>query len=166
MIEIERKYIIMKPDIEYLKELLGYSESKILQIYLNSENSVTHRIRRREFQSSVVYTETKKRRIDKMSAEELEREITKEEFDSLALNVMTGTKPLNKIRYTFRYLGKLFEVDIYPEWESTAILETELVSRDEAVAFPEFIRVVKEVTGNPAYSNASMSKKFPEESRV
>ena len=112
MVEIERKYIIMKPDAEFIKALPEYSESKILQIYLNSESSLTHRIRRREFQNSVVYTETKKRRIDKMSAEELEREISEEEFNNLSSDIMRGTNPLNKMRCTFVYLGKLFEVDI------------------------------------------------------
>lgn len=163
MIEIERKYIIELPDIELIKGSESFSESRILQIYINSEPFVTHRIRRREFSDRVVYTETKKRRIDKMSAEEEEREITENEFNLLRGNIKQGTKPLNKTRYTFYYQGQLFEIDLYPAWKRSCILETELSSRDESVEFPGFIRVAREVTGNPAYSNAAMARAFPKE---
>ena len=55
------------------------------------------------------------------------------------------------------------EIDIYPEWDSTAILEVELRSRDEQISLPDFIKILKEVTGDKRYSNASMSRTFPEE---
>ena len=166
MIEIERKYIIELPDMDLLRRLDKYSKSEILQIYLNSDIAVTHRIRRREFQNEIVYTETKKQRIDKMSAREDEREITENEFKQLCGNIKQGTRPINKVRHTFCYLGKIFEIDVYPEWESTCILETELTSRGETVLFPDFIHVVEEVTGNPLYSNAGMSRLFPTEKKI
>ena len=166
MIEIERKYIIKIPDMEVLREVEEFTESEILQIYLNSPSSVTHRIRRRGFSSGIVYTETKKRRIDKMSAVEEEREISENEFNLLSENIKTGTTPIKKKRYTFLYNGKVFELDVYPEWKSTCILETELSSREEKVDFPSCIAVLEEVTGNPAYSNAGMARLFPRERSI
>ena len=163
MIEIERKYIIKMPDMEFIRGCEGFTESEILQIYINSPSSVTHRVRRRKFSSRTVYTETKKRRIDKMSAVEEEREISENEFNILRENIKEGTAPIKKNRYTFLYNGKVFELDVYPEWKETCILETELVSREERVEFPSFIAVLEEVTGNPAYSNAGMARLFPRE---
>ena len=165
-IEIERKYVIEKPDIEILKSQREYSISKILQIYLTSEAGVTHRVRKREFSGYTVCTETKKIRLDKMSAIEDEHEISSEEFERLARNIKAGTMPILKSRHTFISGDFCFEIDVYPEWKNTAIMEVELEGEDTHFEIPEFIRVIEEVTGNKAYSNASMSKSFPKELEI
>ena len=162
-IEIERKYIIRIPDIEKMRAEAGYGASEILQIYLSSPRGVTHRIRKRASDGNAVYTETKKTRIDKMSCYEDERVIGESEFLSLSENMREGTQPIKKTRHVFVYDGHTFEVDVYPAWKSSCILETELGAASETVKFPDFIEVIAEVTGNPAYSNSAMSKSFPEE---
>ena len=162
-IEIERKYIIKIPDVEKMRAEEKYSPSEILQIYLSSPRGVTHRIRKRETGGAAVYTETKKIRIDKMSCHEDEREISEREFLALSKNIREGTQPIKKTRHVFIYEGHAFEVDVYPAWKSSCILETELASAGETVNFPDFIEVISEVTGNPAYTNYAMSKSFPEE---
>ena len=162
-LEIERKYIIKMPDVATLSMQESYSSSEILQIYLPSEQGETRRVRRRAYADHIQYTETVKLRVDKMSSEEREVEISAEQFATLSEKIKEGTRPLNKNRHTFIYLGQLFEIDIYPEWQHTAIMETELPSRDKEVAMPPFISIIKEVTGDKAYSNAAMSRSFPKE---
>ena len=81
----------------------------------------------------------------------------------LSETILEGTSPINKTRHTFSYLGQLFEIDIYPQWQHSAIMETELSSREAAVSFPAFIEIIREVTGDKAYSNAGMSRSFPPE---
>ena len=162
-IEIERKYIIKKPDALDMASCEGYSSSEIVQIYLTSPAGVTHRIRSRRYADGIRYYETTKIRIDKMSSHEYEREIEKREFDGLAERIADGSRPIIKTRHTFDYLGQTFEVDVYPEWKNTAVMETELLSREATATFPDFIRVVAEVTGDKRYSNAQMSRSFPEE---
>ena len=162
-IEIERKYIIKKPIEDKLAELSGYTKSEILQIYLDSEVGITHRIRMRKRDDCVIYTETVKRRIDRISAYEDEHEITEERFQQLSKLQRRGTKAVHKVRYTFTYHGKTFEIDEYPKWRKTCIMEIELDSRDEKIDLPPYIEIIKEVTGNKSYSNASMSHSFPRE---
>ncbi|MBR5140695.1 MAG: hypothetical protein IKV16_06535 [Clostridia bacterium] len=162
-IEIERKYIIKLPDTSRLTEECGYTESDIVQIYLSSEPGVTHRIRSRRYGDKTVYTETKKTRIDKMSAYEDEREISEAEFSLLSKGIDAATRPIIKKRVTFDYLGNTVEIDIYPDWHRHAILETELLSREACAALPEYIEIVREVTGDFRYSNAVMARSFPEE---
>lgn len=162
-IEIERKYIIKMPRFTLLSKEEKYTESEILQIYLKADDGVTRRIRRRLYPDRREYTETKKLRIDRMSATEIERQISEEEFTSFRESILEGTRPLSKTRHTFEYHGQLFEIDVYPEWRNTAIMETELESREQSVDFPPFIHILCEVTGDKRYSNASMSKAFPEE---
>ena len=162
-IEIERKYIIRIPSEEQMHCCGVYTVSEIEQIYIESSPLVTHRIRSRKRKGKTVYTETKKIRIDKMSSYEDEREICDSEFNALRNKIKEGTTPIIKTRHTFDYIGKTFEVDVYPEWKKTCIMEIELKSREEEVKFPPFINVLKEVTGDKAYSNASMARSFPSE---
>ena len=162
-LEIERKYIIKMPRVEVLASQENYTSSEILQIYLPSEKGQTRRIRRRSYADRVKYIETTKIRVDSMSSREIEREMSEEEFLLLSETILEGTTPINKTRHTFIYLGQLFEIDIYPQWQNSAIMETELPSRETTVAFPEFLEIIREVTTDKAYSNAAMSRSFPPE---
>ena len=162
-IEIERKYVIAMPDAAELSAEPSYTVSHITQTYLESEEGLTHRVRERRFATHTQRTETKKIRIDRMSVHELEREISEEEYNRLVKSIRQGTRPLKKTRHTFDYLGKTIEIDVYPGWTRTCIMETELERRDEQVVFPPFIKIIKEVTGDRRYSNAEMAKEFPKE---
>ena len=163
-LEIERKYVIEKPQIDKMRECGAYTSSEIVQIYLDSEAGVTRRVRSRAYSDGrVQYFETEKERVDEMSSIERECEITKAEFDNFSLQIAAKTRPITKTRHTFDYLGQTFEIDVYPEWECTCIMETELPSRDTEVKMPSFIRIIAEVTGDKRYSNAAMSRSFPEE---
>lgn len=160
-IETERKYVISMPDVPTLERQEGYFRRDIEQIYLTSAPDVTSRIRRSESNGACTYFRTDKRRISAMSAIEDEREITGEEYSALRENIACGSRPVIKTRHTFIFSGATFEIDIYPEWQTAAILETELPDEAATVTFPSFIKVIKEVTGDRRYSNASMSRAFP-----
>ncbi len=162
-VEIERKYIIEMPDTEVLLKQKSHTSSHIIQTYLISEQGETRRVRRRDFGDTIRYIETVKRRIDGMSSTEIERELSEGEYISLLAEQLDGTRPVIKTRHTFDYLGQIFEIDIYPDWQRTAVMETELPDRDTAVEMPPFINIIKEVTGEKEYSNASMSRSFPKE---
>ena len=101
-----------------------------------------------------------------MSVTEIEGEISSDRFNELSALAKKDCKPITKTRHTFVICGQLFEIDVYPSWHNTAIMETELTSRDQHVEMPRFIEIVREVTGNKAYSNASMSKEFPTEDHL
>ena len=162
-IETERKFVISMPDLEALTALNGYSSSDIEQTYLTSPRRVTRRVRARSYKDGTVYTETSKIRVDRMSAFEDEREVDKEEYEKLLAEKIKGTVTLKKTRYTFNYQGRVFEVDVYPNWHKSCILEVELNSSSFEIEMPDFINVIEEVTGEKKYSNAAMSRKFPKE---
>ena len=162
-VEIEKKYIIKMPSVDDMRSCAGFTESQIVQTYLESHEGETRRIRARATGGVTHYTETRKIRIDRMSSTEIERDITKEEYDSLLPMIKSGTRPILKVRYTFVYLGQLFEVDVYPEWKRSAVMETELERRDASVEMPHFIDIIRDVTGERAYSNAAMASCFPSE---
>lgn len=162
-IEIEKKYVIKIPDFETLKALSGYSESEIIQVYLKSKRGITRRIRKRTANGISVYTKTEKIRIDGMSSIEREEEITQTSFDDLMNEKRENSCPVIKRRITFLFGERLFEIDVYPEWKRSCIMEVELPSRDVEVEVPPFIELVRDVTGDGTYSNSAMSNSFPKE---
>ncbi len=162
-LEIERKFVILKPDLALLSESAGYTRSNIVQTYLKSDEGVTHRVRERTYLDRIVYTETKKVRLDRVSSEEYEREITRAEYLTLLKSADPARDPVVKTRHTVPYLGRVLEIDVYPEWKKTCIMEIEMLSRDEELNIPDSIRILLEVTGDARYSNAGMAKAFPDE---
>ena len=162
-IETERKFIIEMPETSALCELDEYTVSRITQTYLSSEPTVTHRVRKREYADTVTYTETKKIRISPMSAIEEERVIDATAYEARLQSIRTGTRPVKKTRHTFRYGTYTVEIDVYPEWKKSAILEVELPSETANLSLPPFLKVLREVTGERSYSNAAMAQRFPNE---
>ena len=162
-LEIERKYIIKMPPLDLLRIQPEHTESDILQIYLTHEAGETHRIRRRKYSDKIVCTETRKIRLDSLAATEIESRISESAFDVLAKSPLDGTIPIEKTRHTFLYEGRTFEIDIYPPWQKTAVMEVELPSRDTEVAMPDFIEIIADVTADRKYKNFAMSIKFPKE---
>ncbi len=165
-IEIERRFIIELPDICALEKMDKYTVSEIVQTYLASEEGTTRRVRKRTTLGTTRYYETVKTRIDKMSVIEDEGEISAEEYEALLPLISEGTRPIIKTRHAFPYNRKTVEIDVYPEWQRSAILEVELSSRDEEIVLPDFIRIIREVTGDRRYSNAGMSREFPIEDAI
>ena len=66
-------------------------------------------------------------------------------------------KPVRKDRYCLVYDGQYFEIDVYPFWNDKAIMEIELSDTDVEIRFPDMIQVIKEVTDDDAYKNASLA---------
>ena len=162
-IETERKYVIKKPDMKTLEMQSNFTSSKITQIYI-TDSDKTHRIRKRIWKNGEVeYTENTKQRISPMSSIESEKEIDEKEFERLLQFIEAGTHPVIKTRVTFEFYSKTFEIDIYPEWKSSSVLEVELEREDEEIIFPEFIKIIKEVTGKREFSNHRMAYEFPTE---
>ena len=162
-IEIERKYVIYMPSFSDIEKMQDYSRDEILQTYLNSSPLETRRVRMRKSAGGIKYYETVKRRIDKISSVETEREISETEYSQLLLDSRSDSMPIIKTRCAFTYCEQVFEIDIYPNWKKSAIMETELESREKSVDFPPFIQIIAEVSGDVRYSNAAMAKSFPEE---
>lgn len=158
--EIERKYLIRKPDLLNLGACCRVLE--ISQTYLTTaEGSL--RVRRTEEKGIVSYVETLKRSVNSLRRMEIERELTEEEYERRLAARDPRRQTIRKTRYCLPYNGRIFEIDIYPFWSKQAVMEVELKSETEAVELPPHIRVIREVTEDIAYSNHSLAKEIPPE---
>lgn len=162
-LEIERKWLITRPDASILAAQPGAAASQIVQTYLTAPDDVTRRVRARTAGGITTYTRTTKRRIDAMTADEDEAVISADEYIVLLHEADPVCHPIVKTRWCIPYAGQTLEIDLYPFWAKQAVLEIELPSPDAAAALPGWLTVLREVTGDHAYSNHSLARSIPDE---
>lgn len=156
--EIERKFLIEYPDIKWLESLANCQRIEIIQTYLKSDNGDEVRVRQRGIDGNYVYFQTVKRKISGVKRVEIERRLSVEEYLSLLMNADTTRRQIRKDRYCLTYENRYFEIDVYPFWNDKAIAEIELSSENDEIVFPPQIRIIKEVTDDESYKNASLAK--------
>ena len=142
--EIERKFLIEYPDTDMLNSLPNCEKVEIIQTYLNSKEGEETRIRQRGSNGNYVYFKTTKRTVTGLKRIEVESRLTK--------------RPIRKDRYCLSEGNRYFEIDVYPFWQDKAIMEIELSKPDDEIIFPDYINVIKEVTDDISYKNASLAE--------
>lgn len=161
-LEIERKFLAELPESE---KLCFLSKTGITQTYLmKGEDNSQRRVRKTDENGIVTYTYTEKRFITPVIRDEREREISSAEYEQLLLQRDDKCVPVEKVRYRFDYNNQLFELDVYPFSDKLAILELELDTPEQKIDFPDYIKVIKDVSADKKYSNASLANAgaFPE----
>ncbi len=161
--EIERKFLVEFPDVAKLDVKRKIS---IVQTYLKrGSNGSQRRVRSVEENGKVKYTYTEKVFITPVTREENEYEISEDEYRRLLEQERGDSPPIEKVRYCFEYNDQLFELDKYPFSDKLAIMELELRSPDQKIDFPDNVNVLREVSGDSRYSNATLASAggFPEQ---
>jgi len=162
--EIERKYLIVYPDLNRLES--EASKTEITQTYLVSEKGSTARVRKRGIDGNYQYYHTVKQKISSMRRIENERTITVEEYEELLAHADKSRKVVYKTRYCLDYKNQMFEIDVYPFWNDRAIMEIELADESQQIEFPQWIEIIRELTDDKRYTNASIAKEIPFDSLV
>ena len=166
-LEIERRYLIRMPDPSFLSSLPGCVVSQIEQTYLpDPAPGVTERVRLRRFSDRVEYTHTVKLRLSDTEAREEEETLSEDAYRTLFVRRDPALQTLSKTRYAFPIGGQVYEVDVYPFWARTAVLETELSDPAFRPPIPHFLSVIRELTGERAYANRNLARRIPPEPDV
>ncbi len=156
--EIERKFLIEFPDLKWLEKLDSCRKIEIIQTYLKSKDEEEFRVRQRGENGNFTYTKTLKRKVSDVKRIEIEKRLNKDEYLNLLMEADETKRPIRKTRYCLMENNQYFEIDVYPFWKDQAILEIELKSEDEKINFPKKLKVIKEVTDDETYKNASLAK--------
>lgn len=158
-LEIERKWLC-----EYTPSRWPASSRVfvIAQTFLKSPDGVYRRVRKRLGTGNNVdfeeYTHTTKHHVEDGVAEEDEEVITRERYDLLLLEEDPERETVNKLRTVFNHAGRTFEFDQFlGPLSGTYLLELEDCRVGEPVDLPPWISVLREVTGDVAYSNWSLA---------
>ena len=102
-----------------------------------------------------------KKRINDLKCIENESEISADEYKELLNLADPERMTVYKTRYCVPHNGRVVEVDVYPFWSDCAIAEVEMEDEAEKVALPDFIKIIRDVTAEKAYKNASIAKQIP-----
>ncbi len=162
-IEIERKFLIEIPDMNKLDIKREYD---IIQTYLiNGESDSQRRVRKITENNNNTYFYTEKIFLTATERIERENEISLNDYEELLSEKKMDIPPVIKKRICFDYQNQLFEMDIYSFSSEFAILELELESVSQEIIFPDYINVLKDVSDDKRYSNASLAAEnsFPSE---
>ena len=159
--EIERRFLIHMPDVKVLEKYAR--ASRITQTYLLSMDGSTARVRMRETNGVTEYSHTVKRRVSLITREESEQIISREEYEKLMRSADPSRRTIEKIRYCVDYCDKCFEIDIFSFYKDRAIIEIELSDEKEEFELPPIVSVIKEITEDKRYTNASMALEVPYE---
>ncbi len=157
-LEIERKYLIEYPDIEWLESQPNCKRIEIIQTYLTSCNGDEVRVRQRGIDGHYVYYKTTKRKVSGLKRIEVERRLTQSQYLTLLMDADISLHPVRKTRYCLTYNNQYFEIDVYPFWKDRAIVELELSDENTEIVFPEQLKVIREVTEDDAYKNFALAK--------
>ncbi len=157
-LEIERKFLIEYPDLDWLRSYPSARAVDIVQTYLTSEPGCERRVRKRGEKGNYIYLMTTKRKISGMKRIETESRLTREEYESLLTERDPERREIQKTRYCLTYEGHYFEIDIFPFWSDKALAEIELSDENEEILLPPQLKLIKEVTHDDAYKNASLAK--------
>ena len=127
-LEIERKFLIEMPNLKWIRENTDCTIAGIIQTYLwKNEAGFGNRVRRMKINGTMKYYHTAKKSVSGITRIEIEKEISKEEYEKY-LSKKRKIISLRKTRYTIKANNLKYEIDIYPFWKHTAILEIELRS--------------------------------------
>jgi len=144
-VEIERKFLVKDDQWRRFGPGVRYRQG-----YLTTEIERTVRVR-------VVGNKgflTIKGKTRKSKRNEFEYEIPIKDARWM-LDVLCKKPLIEKIRYTIKYKGLIWEIDEFLGVNEGLILaEVELSAEDQVINLPEWIG--QEVTGDPAYYNANL----------
>ena len=155
--EIERKFLIAMPS----PEVIGRGEtSRITQTYLIGEPGTTERVRKRAWMDRAEYTHTIKRKLSNMRRLEDEYQVDEETYLQLLRRADPDCCVMEKTRCVLVIDGLTWELDIFPFWDDRAILELELTGEEQRFTLPDCFKLIREVTDDPRYTNAALSREI------
>ena len=158
--EIERKFLILYPDLNLLEKMQTCRKVFLSQTYLNTPDEGNFRVRQRGAGEQAVYIKTIKRKINEMKRIETEEKISEEEYCRYISMKEYSLGTISKYRYCIAWGSTYYELDVFPFWDKLALLEIELLSEEEEYTIPDFVTVLREVTMEKAFRNLALAKKF------
>lgn len=158
--EEERKFLIEYPNIEELEKRPDCQKIEIIQSYYNNMKGDEIRVRELNDNDNKVFYKMVKKSVTSTTRIITEKRLTEKEYAALLEEAETSVHQIHKTRYCLTHENQYFEIDIYPFWKDKAIVEIELLQKDEEVRMPDFLKVIKEVTDNIEYKNFSLAKNF------
>ena len=130
----KRKFLVEMPDGDALAKVRGALPLEMMQTYLlSSDPEVERRIRQQTSFGD---------------------QLSEKDYVTYLMEADLALHSVRKLKYRFNYAAHRMELDVYPFSRDRAIL---FVYGAEPFELPPEIRVIREVTGDPAYKNRALA---------
>ena len=153
--EIERKWLIKKEDIPYDLNDSNVQKYDIKQTYICFDPEM--RVRDYNNGESFEFTMKNNMTIDGMIRDEINIDITKEQYDNLVIKQEGNT--IDKTRYQLYDDGQIIALDIFHgDLDGLAYMEIEFKTEEESNNYQEPEWVIKDVTSDINYKNGHLAR--------
>lgn len=159
-VEKFHKYLIEVDDelLERLKSEANYSTSHIVQHYLTSDNGVERRIRRRDRDGDIMFSYSEANYLATNERIKIDRVLTERQYNDYGNQIDRSLNVTDKMRYAFINNGSFFKLDVFDFDKTKGLLSTETKKDVSEVKLPEYVKVIKDVTGDKNYKNYYLAK--------
>lgn len=161
-LEIERKFLIIRPHSDLLQHMELCRCVPISQTYMETPDEGRFRIRKRGQGKDAVYVKTVKKKISEICRIEVEERITESEYECYISQKEYCSGTIVKERYCIVWRNTYYELDLFPFWNKFALLEIELLDEAQPYLLPDFVTVLREVTFEKEFRNKSLSIAYKE----
>lgn len=156
--EVWHKYLIELPDVAKLVERYRAAGIDMMQTYLSQTSpSIVRRIRQQKNGDEYLYFYTEKHYTGD-GTWETERPISGKEYIQYLMEGDISLHAVHKMKYRFNYEGHRFEIDVYPFSDERAIMRAAMPKDKDEIAIPPEVKILREVTNDPAYRNSQLAK--------
>lgn len=152
--EYKKRYLIEYPNISEL-EKENVKKIEIYQTYLKYNDDEKIQIRKRGLNGDYIYYQIRTR-IQNKQLLQIEKRLTKQEYEEKLANLDTKYKQLKRIRYCFSKDDNCFEIDTYPFWNDKAILNIHLQDMNDKITIPDSLKLIEDVTNSKEYLNSEL----------
>ena len=153
----KHKYLIEMPDVEDIARRYNVVTLDMMQTYLTpTKPNVERRLRLQKNGGEYLYFYTEKHDMPDGSKWATERPISEKQYVHLLMESDFQMHSVRKVKYRFIHEGHRMEIDVYPFSDTRAVLFA--YSDAGQAALPPEIRVIREVTGDPAYKNRQLAQ--------
>ena len=157
-LEIERKFLVAL-NVDFLLLPKEQAVTNIQQTYLKKIiPNVQRRVRMRTHDGNAMYIFTEK--IPQRPGVRIEREeiIGLREYLTLLQERDPRRSIILKDRYSFVWAQQYFQLDNFHSPMPLTLLEIELPHEKTHIELPPFLKIIRDVTEDPRYSNSSIAK--------
>ena len=153
----KHKYLIEMPDVERIAQTYKVVTLDMMQTYLTQlKPNVERRLRLQKNGGEYLYFYTEKHVMDDGSRWVTERPISEKQYVSWLMESDYHMHSVRKVKYRFVYNDHRMEIDVYPFSTDRAVLFA--YSGGDTADLPPEIKVIREVTGDPAYKNRQLAQ--------
>ncbi len=160
-VEKFNKYLIeVNEDVlEKMRAEDNYSTSHIIQHYLLSDNDGTERrIRSRERDGDVMYTYSEASYLANNERVKTDMVLTERQYKDYFHQVDPNLNVIDKTRHSFLNDGIFYKLDVFDFDTGKGILSIDQPTDGRTVNIPDYISVIKDVTGDKNYKNYYLAR--------